>query len=164
MMMMLHERLSEWVKSGYTAQLKDVVNAESSGKGYIFPAIADEIERTYVPKHTDVKGDTWCEGDECEVIFSGRYGLISGYSSDQVLVSFPDGDVWYFPDEIMRIEPDTLERINDDAKMLPTDYCEERGIKVNHDDGFDMRSYCEAMCRDLLKRQRKVLERGNNEL
>lgn len=159
-MMMLHERLRKWVESGYTAQLKDVVNVESSGKGYIFPAIADEIERTYVPKHTDVKGNPWCEGDECEVIFSGRYGLISGYRSDQVLVSFPDGDVWYYPYEIKRAGIDTLERINDDARMLPTEYCEERGIIVIPDPGFDMRSYCEAMCRDLLKRQREVLERG----
>lgn len=157
-MMMLHERLREWVKSGYTAHLKDVVCAESNGKGYIYPAIANEIERTYIPKHTDVKGNPWCEGDECEVIFSGKYGLISGYRSDQVLVSFPDGDVWYYPYEIKRIEPDTLERINDDASMNPREYYNEH---IGHDAELkDDEHVITAFVRDLLKRQREVLKRG----
>lgn len=159
----LHDRLRIFSNAAYAVDIDrfmDVVNADSSSIRDIALAISDEIERTYIPKHTDIDGNPWCEGDECTVIMSGKNGLISGYRSDQVLASFPDGDVWYYPAEIRRIERDIIERINDDAKMLPVDYCIDHGIKVNHGDRFDVHNYYEAMCRDLLKRQREVLERG----
>lgn len=158
--MMLHKRLKEWGGKGKCTH--SVIKAEDyygvHWAGEAFDAMADEIERTYIPKHTDVKGDPWCEGDECEVIFSGRYGLISGYRSDQVLVSFPDGDVWYYPYEIRRIEPDTLERINDDASMNPREYYKKHiGAYASIRDDEHVIT---AFARDLLKRQREVLERG----
>lgn len=144
---MLHERLRD-----------DASMGAQEYEPYELNAFADEIERTYVPKHADVKGNPWCEGDECEVIFSGMYGLISGYRSEQVLVSFPDGDVWYYPYEIKRIEHDTLECINDDATKEPYMYCVDHGVMLP--DSPDLEDVVTAFARDLLKRQREVLERG----
>lgn len=161
-MMMLHELLREWGGKGTGCDAiglaEDYYNVEWTNEA--FEKMADEIESTYIPLPTDVRGNPWCEGDECEVIFSGKYGLISGYRSDQVLVSFPEGHyLWYYPHEIKRIEKDTLGRIDDDATKSPFMYCVEHRLELS--DATDLEESVTVMIRDLLKRQRDVLERDH---
>ena len=57
-------------------------------------------------------------------------------------------------------QPDTLERIEDDATMSPLVYCEDIMELPHCREEFDQATLIELMVADLLARQRKVLERG----
>lgn len=57
-------------------------------------------------------------------------------------------------------QPDSLERILDDLTMRPWDYCNSHGGTAPGQDESDCIVY---MMRDLLARQRRVLERDRNE-
>lgn len=79
---------------------------------------------------------------QCVVLRRERYGVTINTNVDAELITHE--------------QPDSLERIEEDAAMHSSLYCEKYGIKT-HINGV----YCpeKAMAIDLLARQRKVLER-----
>lgn len=92
-------------------------------------------------------------------------------SADTFCVLVTEG--WYFaPNLLTHKEPDTLERIEEDAKKITWDYWECSGIDccdcpVKMDgkkprERYDTSRCHTAMMLDLLRRQREVLERGSN--
>lgn len=69
------------------------------------------------------------------------------------------GDIGHYHrrvDTLTHEQPDSLERIFDDLTMSPWDYCNSHGGTAPGQDESDCIAY---MMRDLLARQRKVLER-----
>lgn len=75
------------------------------------------------------------------------------------------------PDMFTHKQPDSLERIEEDALMPSVDYCEKYGLLdngCNAEEGNDAVRHCTdcgltcetRMCRHLLHRQREVMERG----
>lgn len=61
---------------------------------------------------------------------------------------------------VKRLEPDTQEEIDDDATLPPLEYCNRRNLLGVDSAYFDEAEAIEAMCKDLLERQRKLLIGG----
>lgn len=135
-------------------------------------AIADEIERDYIraPRFINSEqGDTmrrkiaqWFDA----LATNGAVVNVAFEYDEPVEFNVADVVEWHSTGygtikiRFREDEPreDTLESIDGDAASHPRVYCEEHGVEVG-----DLWNYDEclaAMVRDLLRRQREVLERG----
>lgn len=86
----------------------------------------------------------------------------SEYSVRMRLPESPEQDgQWFLPQALTHTPPDTQERINDDASMDPSTYCDEvlgwGAEKIVHRSDYAAQN--EAMIADLLRRQRELDDR-----
>lgn len=86
-------------------------------------------------------------------------------------VDYENG-LWDLAADLTHKQPDSLERIEEDALMASTDYCDKYGLLdsgCNAEEGDDAVRHCtdcgltceKRMINHLLRRQREVLERGH---
>lgn len=66
----------------------------------------------------------------------------------------------FIPSELYHELPDSWERLEDDATLVPAAYCHDRGLACACDPDPDAATYIEAMSRDLVRRARALAERG----
>ena len=143
----------------------------------LFTAIADRIEREYMPWPLDDDGVPIRPGDN--VFFVGGYELyeVFGfcYKTGESLVHIgrrngTSTDAYVKPDNLIHKQPDTIERIDADAMKMYNDYwgcgdaeCHCCPVKVDGKrpyERYGTDSCAKAQKLDLLRRQREVLERG----
>ena len=81
-------------------------------------------------------------------------------------------DAWVSPLDITHKQPDSLERIEEDALMFSIDYCDKYGLldsECNAEEGDEAIRHCTdcgltcetRMVKHILRRQREVLERNH---
>ena len=138
----------------------------------VFSAIADAIEREYLPRPRllDAEKVPINVGDTVWNINTGECRTV-----DEV------GDFWFGasgyavklnPLMYSHKQPDSLERIEEDALMASIDYCDKYGLldsRCNAEEGDGAVRHCtdcgltceERMTKHLLRRQREVLERDH---
>lgn len=129
----------------------------------LFTAIADRIEREYLPLPL-LEGEPLKVGDEVDGYSQKGAEVVAIMNSEMIVVrSTVNGGHGYHDEvyplllwdvsELKRHQHDTLERIEEDALMKAGDYCMEYDVDC-------LIGECEkAMRLDLLRRQREVLER-----
>lgn len=141
-----------------------------------------EIEREYMPRPKievldadDVPirvGDTVWDTDtdflDCPI-------TVKEITSTEIVGEYARGTIRYWNDSasvnLTHKKPDSLERIEADALMASTDYCEKYGLLdsgCNVEEGDEAIRHCKdcgltcetRMVEHILRRQREVLERG----
>ena len=63
-------------------------------------------------------------------------------------------------DQLTHERPDSWERLEEDATIRPSAYCHDRGLPCDGDPDPDAATYVEAMARDIVRRAKKLAERG----
>ena len=152
----------------------------------LFTAIADRIEREYMPllegkplrqEALDVDGVPIIVGDVVYFVDNAEAFYVLGVESDgddPVHIGRKDGtstDAWVSPGELTHKQPDSLERIENDAMKMYNDYWGCRHVschdcpamadgKKPHERYATGYSCVLAKTFDLLRRQRELLERG----
>lgn len=125
----LHERMREWAQKE-----KDGVPTLHEWLHYfggsldsppkdadIWESLADEIERYYVPKHFDEKGELWNEHDEADL--EGETVIIQGFSENGMFYEKSDmtGFFWGSIELFKRPIQDSLEKLRDDIDCYMRD-------------------------------------------
>ena len=142
----------------------------------LFTAIADRIEREYIPLPLDADGVPTIVGDVVYFVDNAEAFDVLGVESDgdePVHIGRKDGtstDAWVSPGDLTHKQPDTLERIEEDAKKAYIYYwgchdaeCHCCPVKVDGKKPYERYATggCSAAQKlDLLRRQRELLERG----
>lgn len=82
-------------------------------------------------------------------------GTVEAVGEGEVMLA---GDGVYAPLDLTHTQPDTQERIDDDATMYPHEYCKKHGIQAGTPDNelFVLSDFVEPMALDLLRRQREL--------
>lgn len=82
-------------------------------------------------------------------------GTVEAVGEGEVMLA---GDGVYAPLDLTHTQPDTQERIDDDATMYPHEYCKKHGIQAGTPDNatFALSDFVEPMALDLLRRQREL--------
>lgn len=133
--------------------------------------LIDAIDREFIERPRFEDGEPVQFGDKFVSPFDSDNHLtvaeIAVNSEGRYLLRIGNNCGWYayLPGERVKRpkpeeRPDSLERILDDLTMSPWDYCNHHGGTAPGQDESDCIAY---MMRDLLARQRKVLERDRNE-
>lgn len=133
--------------------------------------LLDAIYREFVERPKFEDGEPVQFGDKFVSPFDSddheTVAEIAVNSEGRYLLRIGDNCGWYayLPGERVKRpkpeeRPDSLERILDDLTMSPWDYCNHHGGTAPGQDESDCIAY---MMRDLLARQRKVLERERDE-
>lgn len=147
----------------------------------LFTAIADRIEREYLPLPM-LEGDTLKVGDKVDGYGQEGAEVVAVMNSEMIVVrSTVKGGNGYHDEayplllwsvkEVKRQEPDTLESIEEDARKAFNDYwgcayadcrcCPAMvGWKKPYERYENTNGCAAAQKLDLLRRQRQVLERG----
>lgn len=133
------------------------------------------LERNYIAIPTDADGRPWAVGDVCRIEEEGYEGEVYGYltandSSAFVRVSGSATIMAYPASSLSRIEPDTQERIDEDARKGATEYwgcvgvtCRNCPARVDGESPsrhYGVNSCVHAQALDLLKRQRELDKAG----
>ena len=119
-------------------------------------SVALEPSELYVHKPAlDADGVPIKKGDTVYVLGFGEPLTVKGFTDEgRVLMSFHDeNSLGYKPSKLTHEQPDTWERIEEDANLAPGDYIEKCGRKT------DLYAYQE-MPIDLVRRCRALAERG----
>ena len=144
----------------------------------LFTIIADRIEREYMELPLDADGVPIKPGDEVYIVGGYEphevFGFLFEHGEALVHIGRRDGtstDAYLKPEELNRNNHDTLERIGEDAMKTFNDYWGCVGAPCNKcpatvdgkkpHERYASCGSCELAQRlDLLRRQREVLERG----
>ena len=143
----------------------------------LFTAIADRIEREYIPLPLDADGVPIKVGDVVYFVDSVEAFGVLGVESDgeePVHIGRKDRtttDAWVSPCDLTHKQPDSLERIEADARKNSIDYwgcgdaecscCPAMVDGKKPYERYETTNECRIAQRlDLLRRQREVLERG----
>ena len=170
----LVEQLREMVELSIESDQYPAVNADAiighlcvsrSDERELFTAIADRIEREYMPLPRFEDGEPVKVGDMVLWNDGGAKRV-----KDIKVKVFLEGSCGTCNSVLKRSELDTLERIEEDAKKTFNDYwgcgdaeCHCCPVKVDGKKPYDRcgtDSCAKAQRLDLLRRQREVLERG----
>lgn len=186
----LVEQLREMVELSIESNQYPAVHADAivgylcvskSDERELFNAIADRIEREYMPLPI-LEGEPLKVGDKVDGYGQDGAEVVAIMNSEMIVVrSTVKGGHGYHDDayplllwdvsELKRHQPDTLERIEADAKKAFTDYwgcgdaeCENCPAVVDGKKPYERylttNGCLIAQKLDLLRRQREVLERG----
>ena len=141
----------------------------------LFSTIADRIESEYMELPMDADGVPIKPGDKVYIV--GRYEWLDvlgiGDGDFPIYTGRKDGtstEAWMQPSDITHKQPDSLGRIEADAMKKVGDYwgcnvanCSDCPAKVDGKrpmERYGVANCVRAMYHDLLRRQREVLERG----
>lgn len=143
----------------------------------LFQRIIKRIEDEYMPLPKDADGVPIKLGDEVYISEDARKFIVTRFNikANNTLVSLnfkyggSKSELLKWPNEISHKEPDTLERIEADARKSMLDYWGCSGVRCENcpalvegkgpDERYRVDGSCEeAMVLDLLARQRKILE------
>lgn len=107
------------------------------------------------PEALDADGVPIREGDTVYVLDFGEPLTVKGFMDDgRVLMSFHDeNSLGYKPSKLTHEQPDTWERIEEDARLQPTEYTDRYRVGRFGFESEDMRA-------DLVRRCRALAERG----
>ena len=145
----------------------------------LFTTIADRIEKEYMPLPLDADGVPINIGDTVFYVNNAEAFDVLGLEiggDETVHIGRKDGtstDAWVSTDDLTHNQPDTMERIEEDARKSGPCYWGCVGAWCNNCpamvDGekpwvhYKTGGDCDAAQKlDLLRRQREVLERGND--
>lgn len=144
----------------------------------LFTAIVDRIEREYMELPLDADGDLIKPGDKVHFVGGDEPFEVFGYDFEdgELLVHIGRGDrtstdAYVLPTEITHKQPDTMERIEADARKIVNEYwgchyeCQCCPAIVDGEKPYERyanrgKSCTQAQYIHLLQRQREVLERG----
>lgn len=84
-------------------------------------ALADEIERYYIPLPCDPNGKPWNIGDPVRALNATSDSHVTGYIYDGESVIQTDAGR-YKPDQLTHKEPDSLEKLRDDMEQYHPDF------------------------------------------
>ena len=163
-----------WYAAGFITNCS--YNSDIEYERELFTAIADRIEREYMPLPLDADGVPIIVGDVVYFVDNAEAFDVLGIESDgdePVHIGRKDEtstNAWVSPGDLTHKQPDTIERIEADAMKVFSNYwgCGEAECRCCPSMVDGKKPYeryategCGAAQRiDLLQRQRKVLERG----
>ena len=122
------------------------------------------------PEILDADGVPIRVGDTVWNVNTGKYLVVDGLG-ERWFCAIGD-TIKYNPLMFSHKQPDSLERIEEDALMASTDYCDKYGLldsECNAEEGDEAARHCTycgltcetRMVKHILRRQREVLERDN---
>ena len=123
----------------------------------------DERVKRPAPKVVDADGVEIKQGDTVYVLGFGEPLTVKGFTDDgRVLMSFhDDNSLGYKPSKLTHEQPDSWERIWEDATLSPWAYADRRGIEVpDYHNEPDIADVVEPVLADVVRRCRALAERG----
>ena len=164
-------RLGEhWEEDGFDESVTRIDSIEFADDGVRFENEYNEVFCRYgervkrpAPKVLDADGAEIRVGDTVYVLGFDEPLTVKGFTDDgRVLMSFHDeNSLGYKPSRITHEQPDTWERIEEDATLSPWAYADRRGIEVpDYRNEPDIADVVEPVLADVVRRCRALAERG----